>query len=95
MQGSNYCQITPDHRVAQASNIAFDAATFEIWAALLGGATLVEAPQDLLLSPAHLAAAIGAGEFDILFLTTALFNQVASSQPGAGQSGTVRMWLRM
>nr|VFK57073.1 MAG: AMP-binding enzyme [Candidatus Kentron sp. TC] len=38
---TNYIELSSDDVVAQASNVSFDAATFEIWGALLHGARLV------------------------------------------------------
>ena len=70
-------------RIAQLSNLSFDAATFEIWGALLDGATLVGVPQETLLVPADLAAFLTAARIRVLFLTTALFNQIAEQAPGA------------
>ncbi|MEI2579463.1 amino acid adenylation domain-containing protein [Scytonema sp. PRP1] len=70
-------------RIAQASNASFDAATFEIWGALLHGAKLVIIPQNVLLSPRHFAAYIREQGISVLFLTTALFNQLASIVPQA------------
>ncbi|MFM7712979.1 MAG: amino acid adenylation domain-containing protein, partial [Microcystis sp.] len=78
---TNYIQITPEDRVAQAANIAFDAATFEIWGALLNGAKLIIIPKSILLSPSELAASIQSQEVSVLFLTTALFNQLAALVP--------------
>ncbi|MEO8443557.1 MAG: amino acid adenylation domain-containing protein [Gammaproteobacteria bacterium] len=77
----NYVTITPDDSVAQVSNVAFDAATFEIWGALLNGARLVILPRDSLLSPPALVAALRTHEVTCLFLTTALFNRVSSEIP--------------
>ena len=48
---TDYVQLTPDDRVAQISNPSFDAATFEIWGALLNGGRLVFLHQDVVLSP--------------------------------------------
>ena len=48
---TDYVQLGPADTVAQASNISFDAATFEIWGALLNGARLVIVPKVVLLSP--------------------------------------------
>ncbi|NEQ13289.1 MAG: amino acid adenylation domain-containing protein, partial [Moorea sp. SIO3E2] len=83
---TNYIQLSPRDRVAQASNISFDAATFEIWGALLQGAQLVGLPKDILLSPQDLAAQIQTQNISVLFLTTALFNQVARTVPQVFQN---------
>jgi amino acid adenylation domain-containing protein len=83
---TNYVQLGPADRVAQASNASFDAATFEIWGALLQGASVVGIPQTVLLSPRDFARAIQAQNISTLFLTTALFNQIASEAPAAFRS---------
>ncbi|MFN6515779.1 MAG: non-ribosomal peptide synthase/polyketide synthase [Nostoc sp. CreGUA01] len=80
---TNYIQLTPDDHVAQAANIAFDAATFEIWGALLHGAKLVIIKKSVLLIPKEFAANMRYHEVSVLFLTTALFNQLASFVPEA------------
>jgi amino acid adenylation domain-containing protein len=79
---TDYLTISSEDRIAQASNMSFDAATFEIWGALLNGACLVGIPQEILLSPKVLGQMIHEQKISILFLTTALFNQVASVAPG-------------
>ncbi|HEY2740310.1 MAG TPA: amino acid adenylation domain-containing protein, partial [Thermoanaerobaculia bacterium] len=68
-------------RVAQLSSISFDAAAFEIWGALLSGATLVGVPRETLLSPADLAVFLAAERIDVVLLITAPFNQVAQQAP--------------
>ncbi|HEY2737832.1 MAG TPA: amino acid adenylation domain-containing protein, partial [Thermoanaerobaculia bacterium] len=86
VKGTDYIDLTDlegSQRIAQLSNLSFDAATFEIWGALLNGATLVGVPKETLLSPADLAAFLAAERIGALFLTTALFNQVAERVPGA------------
>lgn len=80
---TDYVQLTPDDQVAQASNACFDAATFEIWGALLNGATLIGFERETILSPKDLAAQLSRDRITTLFLTTALFNQVAAEAPGA------------
>ncbi|MCC5645816.1 amino acid adenylation domain-containing protein [Nostoc sp. CHAB 5824] len=80
---TNYVKFVPSERVAQASNTSFDAATFEIWGALLHGARLVVIPHNVVLSPQHFAAYIREQRISVLFLTTALFNQLASVVPQA------------
>jgi amino acid adenylation domain-containing protein/FkbH-like protein/non-ribosomal peptide synthase protein (TIGR01720 family)/FkbM family methyltransferase len=79
---TNYVKLTANHRVAQASNAAFDAATFEIWGALLNGARLVGINKEVLLSPPQLATELQDQQIDFLFVTTALFNQLVSQVPG-------------
>src|SRR5438876_10423735 len=48
---TNYVRLGPADCVAQASNASFDVATFEIWGALLNGASLIGIAQSVLLSP--------------------------------------------
>ncbi|HEY2738987.1 MAG TPA: condensation domain-containing protein, partial [Thermoanaerobaculia bacterium] len=77
VMATDYVELGADQtRIAQLANLSFDAATFEIWGALLCGATLVGVPQETLLAPAALAAFLAAARIRVLFLTTALFNQV-------------------
>ncbi|MEH2136767.1 non-ribosomal peptide synthase/polyketide synthase [Nostoc sp.] len=83
---TNYVQLSPSDRVAQAANIAFDAATFEIWGALLHGAKLVIINKSVLLTPKEFAANMRYHEVSVLFLTTALFNQLANFVPQAFSS---------
>ncbi|HEY8204732.1 MAG TPA: amino acid adenylation domain-containing protein [Pyrinomonadaceae bacterium] len=80
---TNYVEITPADRIAQASNASFDAATFEIWGALLHGAQLIGIPREVTLSPRRFAEAIRQRQISMMFLTTALFNQIARHVPDA------------
>jgi amino acid adenylation domain-containing protein len=73
----------PADRVGQASTVSFDAATWEVWGALLNGAALVGIPRDVVLSPDRLAEAVRADGITVLLLTTSLFNQVARERPDA------------
>jgi len=79
----NYLRLAARDRVAQASNASFDAATFEVWGALLHGAELVGMPRDVSLAPRHLTAFLRRRRVSVLFLTTALFNQVVREVPAA------------
>ncbi|MET9666784.1 amino acid adenylation domain-containing protein [Streptomyces sp. NPDC006475] len=67
--------------VAQAANVSFDAATFEIWGALLNGARLVAIPKDAALSPELLGARIVEYGVTVLFLTTSLFHLCVDAAP--------------
>ncbi|MGA9994161.1 MAG: amino acid adenylation domain-containing protein, partial [Pyrinomonadaceae bacterium] len=88
---TNYIEIQASDRITQASSSSFDAITFELWGALLNGAQLVIISKDSLLSPDDFAAQILEHEISIVFLTTALFNQMAASAPSAFK--TVRQLL--
>jgi amino acid adenylation domain-containing protein/non-ribosomal peptide synthase protein (TIGR01720 family) len=78
---TNYIQLESSDRIAQASNVSFDAATFEIWGALLHGAQLVGIAKDIALSPQEFLASLREQKITVLFLTTALFNQLAREVP--------------
>ena len=80
---TNYVRIASTDRIAHTSNVSFDAATFEMWGALLHGARLTIIPKEVALSPAEFAAALRHHQVSILFITTALFNQVVREQPHA------------
>jgi amino acid adenylation domain-containing protein len=80
---TDFVQLTPADRVAQVCNVTFDVATWEIWGALLNGATLVVIPRDVVLSPPDLAAELRDRGITAIDVTTALFNQVARDVPSA------------
>ena len=85
---TDYLQLRPGDRVAQVSVVSFDAATFEIWGALLNGGTVVIVPRETALSPVDFASFLAGARLAALFLTTALFNQMARSAPsGFAQVG--------
>ncbi|HBL31159.1 MAG TPA: non-ribosomal peptide synthetase, partial [Acidobacteria bacterium] len=80
---TNYMRLAPGGRVGLVANISFDAATWEIWGALLHGAALVVIPRDVALVPAALASVLREERVTSLFLTTALFTQMAREEPDA------------
>jgi amino acid adenylation domain-containing protein/non-ribosomal peptide synthase protein (TIGR01720 family) len=83
---TNYIDLGPTERIAQASNSSFDAATFEIWGALLKGGCLVGISRDVALAAREFGAEIRDKGVTTLFLTTALFNQMAREVPWAFNS---------
>lgn len=83
---TNYVKLERSDKIAQASNASFDAATFEIWGALLHGAQLVWISTDVILSPHDLAWELRQQNISVLFLTTALFQQIARVFPQAFNS---------
>jgi amino acid adenylation domain-containing protein len=80
---TDYVTLDSSDVVAQASSYSFDASTFEIWGALLNGARLVILSRDLVLSSLAFAQQIEKNGITVLFLTTALFNQLAARVPTA------------
>ncbi|MEH2243499.1 non-ribosomal peptide synthetase [Nostoc sp.] len=80
---TNYIKLSPSDKIAQASNTSFDAATFEIWGALLNGAQLVGISKDVTLSPHEFGLQLRQKGINVLFLTTALFQQIARDVPQA------------
>jgi amino acid adenylation domain-containing protein len=75
--------LAPGTRMAQAAHVMFDATTLEIWGPLLQGGTVVCLPRHALLDPHTMAATIHAHRLDALFLTTALFREIALRAPDA------------
>lgn len=71
---NGYIEITPKDRLLQLSNYAFDGSTFDIYSALLNGATLVLVPTQTLMNPADLASVIRDQYITISFMTASLFN---------------------
>ncbi len=80
---TNYVQLGASDKIAQIANASFDAATFEIWGALLNGAKLVLMKKDVALSPRDFAQHLREHEITVMFLTTALFNQLVATVPEA------------
>jgi amino acid adenylation domain-containing protein len=80
---SNYISLDHTDRIAQVSAFSFDAATFEIWGALLNGGQLVGISSDVALSPLDFAEELKKQNITAMFLTAALFNQVAAQVPDA------------
>ncbi|WP_315780237.1 non-ribosomal peptide synthetase [Bradyrhizobium sp. SZCCHNR2011] len=80
---TDYAALSADDRIAQAAPLSFDAATFEVWGALLNGGCVVMVDKQTLLDPDALAHDLQARAVSVMFLTTALFNQVAQLKPAA------------
>jgi amino acid adenylation domain-containing protein len=76
-----YLHLRAEDRVGQAANSSFDAITFEVWGALLHGCQLNIIPYEVLLSTSAFAASIQQQKITTMFLTTALFNQIAFEAP--------------
>ncbi|RLT97983.1 non-ribosomal peptide synthetase [Ketobacter sp.] len=77
---TDYVDLKPGHRMGHASNVSFDAATFEFWGALLNGGTLVCVDRDTALNPEQFAEVIARDNIEVLFITTALFNALSKQK---------------
>ena len=78
---TDYVMLGPGDAVAHASNTSFDAATFEIWGALVTGARLVVVQRDHLLAPRDLVLFLRSERITTLFITTPLFHEIAARDP--------------
>lgn len=76
VNGTNYISIRPEDRILQLAPPSFDASTFEIWGALLNGATLVPYAGGTL-DPNQLRRDLRENDITILWLTAGLFSLVA------------------
>ncbi|WP_224242635.1 non-ribosomal peptide synthetase [Hyalangium gracile] len=76
-------QIQVGERVAQLANVAFDAATFEVWGSLLNGGAVVGISREQVLSPQELSSALRELRIQSMFVTSALFSQVVREEPEA------------
>ena len=79
VQGANYADLTAKDVFLQLAPVAFDASTFEIWGALLNGATLAVplAPHAAL---DDIGLAIRRFDVSILWLTTGLFEVMVDAR---------------
>ncbi|MFE2285951.1 amino acid adenylation domain-containing protein [Streptomyces sp. NPDC059443] len=80
--GARFAPLDETSRLLQLAPVIFDAATFEIWGALLRGGTCVLYP-DGFVRLSQLGQVIRTHGVTVLFLTTALFNAVVDEAPEA------------
>ncbi|MBU2661358.1 non-ribosomal peptide synthetase [Bacillus cabrialesii] len=80
VSNSNYTSASVDDRFILTGSISFDAVTFEMFGALLNGASLHIIDKSTMLSPDRFGAYLLENGITLLFLTTALFNQLAQVQ---------------
>jgi fengycin family lipopeptide synthetase B len=73
--------IRPGDRVMQVAALSFDAAVFEVWGALMNGATTVGIDRDVVLSPGDFARALRERGITAGFLTSQLFTRHVREVP--------------
>jgi amino acid adenylation domain-containing protein len=81
--GSSYTQLDATRTLLQLAPISFDAATLEIWGALLQGGRCVLFPDSGLPDPQQLGRVIQTYGVTTLWLTAALFNTIVTEAPEA------------
>ncbi|WP_260511205.1 non-ribosomal peptide synthetase, partial [Paenibacillus cucumis (ex Kampfer et al. 2016)] len=81
VKNQSYFDFSQKNRILQTGSIAFDAFTFELWGALLNGATLCFTSPENFLDPDKLEAELVSHNINAMFLTTALFHQYAQARP--------------
>jgi D-alanine--poly(phosphoribitol) ligase subunit 1 len=87
--GARYARLDETTRLLHLAPVTFDAATFEIWGALLHGGTCVLYPGGFVRL-SQLGQVLRAHDITVLFITTALFNAVVDEASEALASvGTI------
>jgi amino acid adenylation domain-containing protein len=76
VKNTNYIEFNDDDRIMQTGALEFDASTFEIWGALLNGLQLHLAKKENILFPEELKEALHREQVTIIWMTSALFNQM-------------------
>lgn len=84
--GPDMVQTSSADFVSQTSNASFDAAAYEMWAALGKGGSLVIIDKEIVLSPKALEECFKNHNITTAFLTTGLFNQLAKYKPSIFKS---------
>ncbi|MEO3738489.1 amino acid adenylation domain-containing protein, partial [Shewanella baltica] len=78
---TNYLNIDGDDVFLHLSNPTFDAATFEIWGALLNGLKLVIAPHSQVIGVEQLQGILANHHVTVLWLTRTLFDSLYTQCP--------------
>ncbi|MCY9387038.1 amino acid adenylation domain-containing protein, partial [Bacillus haynesii] len=82
VKNTNYIDITGNDVILQLSNYSFDGSVFDIFGALLNGASLVLIEKETVLNTHELAGVIKKEQVSVMFITTALFNTLADINIG-------------
>ncbi len=81
VRNTDFATLGPDERILQTGAPGFDASTLEIWGALLNGGELHLIDEYAILDAARLRAALSERRITLLWLTSALFNQLCDDDP--------------
>lgn len=75
----NYLVLNHETRILQTGSLSFDAASFEIWGVLLNGGQLFLTANDNIMDAKILKEIIKKDQINTMFVTTALFNHLIST----------------
>jgi len=76
VKNADYLTFEDNDNILQAASTSFDVSLFEIWGALLNGATLHIIKKINLINPSYLKEYMLSNNISILWITSALFNQM-------------------
>jgi amino acid adenylation domain-containing protein len=76
---ANFVDWQEAESILQTGPLEFDASTFEVWGALLNGLRLCLVAREHILAPERLKAAIHQNRITTMWMTVALFNQMADT----------------
>ncbi|MBQ6170734.1 MAG: AMP-binding protein, partial [Ruminococcus sp.] len=79
---NNYLKLDEHTRILQTGSMAFDAATLEVWGALLNGGRLYLTGEETLLKPEELEEEINRNGITTMWMTSTLFNQMINLREG-------------
>ncbi|MCL6457173.1 MAG: amino acid adenylation domain-containing protein, partial [Gorillibacterium sp.] len=80
VKNTNYVDLK-GARILQTGSLSFDAATFEIWGALLNGGALCLVETDVLTEPERLIGVIEKYDLNMMWMTAQLFNNLIDMNP--------------
>ncbi|ASS74014.1 hypothetical protein CIG75_02805 [Tumebacillus algifaecis] len=83
VRDAGYLTIAPEDVLLQLSNYSFDGATFDLFGALLNGASLVLLNKQEVVDPKRLGQVISRHGVSVFFITTALFNALVDASPAS------------
>ncbi|MCP4990318.1 MAG: amino acid adenylation domain-containing protein [Colwellia sp.] len=81
VKNTNLTNINPDDRLLQLASYAFDGSTYDIFGALLNGATLYTINDEMIYEPEEMYDFIQKNKINLTFIPTALFNNWIDTVP--------------
>ncbi|KAJ5080807.1 acetyl-CoA synthetase-like protein [Penicillium angulare] len=79
---NNFAPISKGNRVAHVCNVGFDVSLWEIWSALMQGATIVIFDHHEILDPVIYEKKLKGGCIDVMWQTTSFLATIAHTCPG-------------